>query len=129
MRKSYANRVKDTVPICTGFSEAREIRPDQLEIERLHRLVAKLKAGRDTQKRPQFVKDAIRRSLSSLFDLSGGMDLRSAGTSRPGMPRSIARQASAQIQRPQLWCLTCREGFSCGLHRVERLNALLYHFD
>jgi len=65
-----------------SFPGGGQMKPDQLEIERLRHEVAKLKAERDILKKAAayFARDAIwsSQSLQSTFDLAGGMALRSA---------------------------------------------------
>lgn len=60
------------------------MKPEQLEIERLRREVAKQKAERDILKRPQptlaGTRYEVRVHCKAPFDLAGGMVLRSAGS-------------------------------------------------
>ncbi len=98
-----------------------QMKPEQIEIDRLRKEVAKLKAERDILKEPQptlqRTRYEVRLHCKAPFDLAVGMALRSAGClafglsclAHPGSQVAARRDAprrdrsKLQEQRPHLW--------------------------
>lgn len=74
-----------------AFPGAGQMKPDQLEIDRLRREVSKLKAERDILKRPlptsRGSRYEVRLHLEAPLDLAGGMAMRSLGRLAVGLSR------------------------------------------
>jgi transposase-like protein len=67
-----------------------QMKPEQLEIDRLRKEVARLKAERDILKRPQPTSRGMRYEVrfrrEAQFDLVGGMAVQGAGCFNLGLP-------------------------------------------
>ena len=123
-----------------------QIKPEQMEIDRLRLELAKLKTERHILKKPPPTSRgtrheiAVRREASR--DLAGGMDVRGARCLAKRLPcladppavaacprrRGDRREGPRQPCRKllHLWCAPClacllADGISCGPHRIERL--------
>jgi putative transposase len=144
LRRWAKERTADPAQAFPGHGRSK---PEQLEIERLRREVAKLRAERDMpQKRPQPSSrgkpDEVRFHREAPFRLAGVVALRSAGriavrlsrlaASRAERPGAIRRATDGEgpdelcRQRPHLWrapgLARCpAEGAASGLHKIERL--------
>ena len=121
------------------------MKAEQLEIDRLRREVAKLKAERDILKRPQPTlrgsRHEVRFHCEAPFHLAGGMAWEALGVSRSGFHAWLKRGPGARsredevvmpavrasfVVSPHLWRpsdlrYVPEAGFSCGLHKIERL--------
>ena len=104
LRKWVREQSGDPVQSFPGHGN---MEPEQLEIERLRREVAKLKAERDILKKPQPTLQGMRFNLrlhcKAPLDLAGGMALRSAGRFPIRVPRvaqSLSKRALPDGYRP-----------------------------
>ena len=130
-----------------GLSRPGQMKPEQLEIERLRREVAKLKAERDILKKAaptsRGKRYEVRLRREAPGDLAGGMDVRCARRLPFGLPclaESIAQRehrrsdeaVGAKVRASflasdrtygarRVWRDVLADGVACGLHRIERL--------
>src|SRR6516165_1761974 len=126
-----------------------QMKPEQLEIERLRREVQKLKAERDILKKPRPTsrrnRHEVRLHREAPGDLAGGVVVRALGVSRGGFyawltrPRSQRSRSDEELGAKvrtsflgsdrtygarRVWHDVLAEGARCGLHRIERLMRL-----
>ena len=132
--------------IRQAFPGHGQVKPEQLEIDRLRREVTKLKAERDILKKAAAFfarkRHEVRLHREAPRHLAGGMAMRSAGRLAIRLPclahpvpstRALIDEALASEDQGELsssartygarrvWRDVLAEGFSCGLHRIERL--------
>ena len=129
-----------------AFPGAGQMKPDQLEIDRLRREVSKLKAERDIPKRPlptsRGSRYEVRLHIEAPIRLAGGVAMRSLGRLAVGLSR-LAQPTSQRTgfdgrghhaegprklrrEFPDLRRAACLAGclavgVSCSLHKIERL--------
>ncbi len=136
-----------------AFPGLGQMKPEQLEIDRLRKEVVRLKAERDIPKKAavgstrqcdiRFVFIAKHRSIWPVMWLCKALDVSRSGfhawMNRKPAKRTLENEVIARVVRQsfiasdrtygarRVWHDVLAEGFNCGLHRIERLmraNAL-----
>lgn len=147
MRTCFANGVRElTTDPAQAFPRHGQMKPEQLEIDRLRREVAKLKAERDILKKPSLLREgcdmkfafiAKQRGVWPTAWLCNALDVSRSGfhpwltrtpCQRARQDEAIAAKAKAHfIARGRtygarrVWREVLAEGIDCGLHRIKRL--------
>ncbi|MFO1148049.1 MAG: IS3 family transposase [Alsobacter sp.] len=144
LRKWVREFVSDPAQAFPGHGQ---MKPEQLEIERLRREVAKLKAERDIPKKGRsllregrdmrFAFIAKHRSIWPVAWLCEALDVSRSGfhawlTRRPSERSRSDEEVGAKVRASfvrsdrtygarRVWRDVLAEGIDCGLHRIERL--------